>query len=74
MRKRLRKKLHLGEFKIEGLQVKAKLLGKYPGDAALDAFLLDIESHNLSCGGSFGSDGISAFFTRCSGECHRGGQ
>jgi uncharacterized protein YggL (DUF469 family) len=68
MNRRLRKKLHLGEFQVLGLQVKASCLDGPPSDEALDAFLADIESRNISTGGGYGET-ISAFFTRCSGQC-----
>jgi uncharacterized protein YggL (DUF469 family) len=54
MRRRLRKKLHLGEFREYGFELSYELRPDVKDDEAdsfLDSFIGEIESNGLFCGG-----------------------
>jgi uncharacterized protein YggL (DUF469 family) len=63
MKKRLRKKLFLGEFKELGFDLKAEV--KLPSEAELDAFwqkfVAKIEELELHCSGAFGEATLDLF-------------
>jgi len=57
MRKRLRKKRHLGEFKEEGFNVTFSFDGDaLEQDVFLDRFIEAVETNGLTCGGGFGKE------------------
>ena len=60
MRKRIRKKLFLGEFQEFGFEVQFRLppdLSDQDQEAFFDAFIAEvIEGHGLMCGGGCGTD------------------
>jgi uncharacterized protein YggL (DUF469 family) len=68
VRKRLRKKLHVGEFQELGFEVRflvADNLSHDTFDALVDAFISQaIEAHGLLCGGGGKNPEWSVFVTR----------
>lgn len=71
MKKRLRKKLHKGEFKELGFSVDFHYNVEKEDEAfdLLDEFLNMTEDANLCAGGLFGSEGDNASFFIVSYEC-----
>jgi len=63
MKRRLRKKLHIGEFREMGIEVEARL-DHEPTTEELDAFIDDIEAAGMMCGGGCGVD-FGMVFERC---------
>lgn len=66
MKKRLRKKKHVGEFQELGFEVEAELrpeLGRDKVHAFTDRFIAIIEAQQLAFGGGIGTT-ISGFVTR----------
>lgn len=68
MRKRLRKKLHLGEFREDGFIIKFSLTNANKLDDFCDRFIDEaIDANDLECGGG-GNTEWEAFITRCTGS------
>ena len=62
MKKRLRKKKHIGEFKIYGVPLAIKRNKKTDFDSFFDAFLEEaIEANDCICGGGGKEDKINVF-------------
>jgi len=68
VRKRLRKKLHVGEFQELGFEVRFQVVDSLSGDAfdaVMDAFISQaIEAHGLLCGGGGRNPEWNVFVTR----------
>ena len=68
MRKRLRKKLHVGEFQELGCEVRFQVVDNLSHDAfdaVVDAFISQaIEAHGLLCGGGGKNPEWTVFVTR----------
>jgi len=63
MRRRLRKKKHLGEFREFGFQVKAELSSEADHEAFLDRLIDAVEARQLGFGGG-GKEDFQGFVTR----------
>jgi uncharacterized protein YggL (DUF469 family) len=75
VKKRLRKKKHLGEFKVLGFKVRGDLRPGLSGndiEAFVDRLIDVVEARSLAFGGGAGRDDkLDGFVTYCSGKCDR---
>ena len=70
MRKRLRKKLHIGEFKVLGFRVTGALAEDAdPSDNLLNDLVDFVEARGLQFGGSIGSAKIYIYVEHDTGSC-----
>lgn len=75
MNRRIRKKLHRGEFNTLGFEVRATFEPPLQDDAFnafLDEFIAFVEAHNLACGGGVGHVSLVMFITRIKRGRHIG--
>jgi uncharacterized protein YggL (DUF469 family) len=70
MKKRLRKKKHIGEFREDGFTIKIRVLGDVVSNDDFFYRLLDfVESIGCEVGGGGSKDEIDFFCTRYKGSC-----
>lgn len=70
MKKRLKKKKHIGEFKVFGVSLDIKRKTKFDCDSFLDAFIDEaIEANNCFCGGG-GQENKLSFFIELGRKCN----